>query len=372
MAKDYYQILGVSKNATADEIKRAFRKKAHEHHPDKTHGNEERFKEVNEAYQVLSNPEKRSQYDQFGTTFDQARRQGGEPGGGFGGFGDFSQGGFQQGNVDFGDLGDIFGDIFGFGSSGRQRKRRARSGQDIQVDLPLTFREAVFGAEKSFELFKNSVCENCGGSGADPGSKMQTCSTCKGQGQVQRVVNSFFGQIAQTTVCPACEGQGQIPTAKCRNCRGSGRIKKTSVIKVSVPAGIDDGETLRLAGQGEASEKGGTPGDLYLRARVQPDPRFVRKGADIFSEVNIGFPAAALGTRIEVETLDGPVVMKIPAGTQSGKVFRLSDKGVPHLRKRGRGDHLVTVNVLTPTRLHGRQKKLLEELADLQGHGVDE
>ncbi|PIS40877.1 MAG: molecular chaperone DnaJ [Candidatus Kerfeldbacteria bacterium CG08_land_8_20_14_0_20_43_14] len=372
MAKDYYDILGVSRSASEDEIKRAFRKKAHELHPDKAHGDEAKFKEANEAYQVLSNKEKKGQYDQFGQTFDQARRQGGAGPGGFGGFGDFSQGGgFQQGNVDFGDLGDIFGDIFGFGS-GRSKRSRAKSGRDIQADLNLSFREAVFGIEKEINLYKQAVCEHCYGLGNEPGAKNETCPTCKGKGQVRQVVNSFFGQIAQTTVCPTCEGQGTISAQKCRVCSGTGRTRKDQTIKVSVPAGIDDGETLRLSGQGEAGEKSGHAGDLYLRIRVQSDSRFVRKGADIFSEVNISFPAAALGTKVEIETLDGSVSMKIQAGTQSGKIFRLNDKGVPFLRKRGRGDHLITVNVITPTRIHGKKKKLLEELAELDGENIEE
>ncbi|MFA6587907.1 MAG: molecular chaperone DnaJ [Patescibacteria group bacterium] len=368
MAKDYYDILGVSKSASEDEIKKAFRKKAHELHPDKAHGDEAKFKEANEAYQVLSNKEKRNQYDQYGQTFDQASRQGGAPAGGFGGF---DPSGFQQGNVDFGDLGDIFGDIFGFGG-GRSKRSRAKGGRDIQADLNLSFREAVFGAEKSFEMYKSVICGHCSGTGAEPGSKMHTCQTCKGQGQVQRIVNSFFGQIAQNSICPTCEGAGQIPSQKCRQCNGNGRIKKNQVIKVSVPAGIDDGETLRLSNQGEAGEKGGSAGDLYLRIRVQPDSRFVRKNADILSQVDINFPAAALGTKLEIETIDGAISMKIPAGTQSGKVFRLKDKGIPYLRKRGRGDHLITVNVVTPTRLHGKKKKLLEELAEMEGDEISE
>jgi len=370
MAKDYYDILGVSRSATDDELKKAFRKKAHEFHPDKAHGNETKFKEVNEAYQVLSNKDKRSQYDQYGQTFEDARRQGGGPGAGagFGGFG--QQGGFQ-GNVDFGDLGDIFGDMFGFGG-GRARRTRKQSGADIQADLRLTFREAVFGVEKHFDLYKESVCDHCDGVGAEPGAKMTICSTCKGSGQVQRVVNSIFGQVAQATVCTTCDGQGSVPSQKCKVCGGDGRVKREQRIKVNIPSGIDDGETLRLQGQGEAGERGAAAGDLYLKIHVTPDPRYQREGADIRSEVHLGVASAALGTKVEVETLDGPVVMKIPAGTQSGKVFRLNDKGVPHLRKRGRGDHLVTVVVDTPRKLSGERKKLLKKLAELEGETVED
>ncbi|MEK7569933.1 MAG: molecular chaperone DnaJ [Patescibacteria group bacterium] len=369
MAKDYYDLLGVSRSATEDEIKKAFRKKAHEFHPDKTHGDETKFKEVNEAYQVLSNKEKRGQYDQYGQTFDDARRQGGGPGAGagFGGFG--QQGGFQ-GNVDMGDLGDIFGDMFGFGG-GRSRRTRKQSGADIQADLRLTFREAVFGVTKEFSLYKEAVCNVCDGSGAEPGTKVTTCSTCKGSGQVQRVVNSIFGQMAQAVVCSTCDGQGSIPSQKCKTCGGDGKRKQDVLIKVNVPAGIDDGETLRLSGQGEAGERGAGAGDLFLRIQVQTDPRYKRTGADIISDAHLGLASAALGTKVEVETLDGPVSMKIPAGTQSGKVFRLADKGVPHLRKRGRGDHLVTIIVDTPRKISGERKKLLKKLAELEGEEVD-
>lgn len=370
MAKDYYNILGVSRTASGDELKKAFRKKAHELHPDKAGGDEAKFKELNEAYQVLSNQEKRGQYDQFGQTFDDARRQGGgsSTSSGFGGFG--QQGGFQ-GNVDMGDLGDIFGDMFGFGG-GRSRSRRRQGGSDIQADLQLTFREAVFGVTKEFSLFKAAVCETCDGNGAEPGSKITTCATCKGSGQVQRVVNSVFGQMAQAVVCTTCDGQGSVPSKKCKTCGGDGKLKRDTIIKVNVPAGIDDGETLRLQNQGEAGERGAGAGDLYLRIRVTPDVRYTRKAADILSEVHLGIASAALGTKVEIETLDGPVAMKIPAGTQSGKVFRLGDKGVPHLRKRGRGDHLVTVTVDTPRKLSGERKKLLKRLAELEGETVED
>jgi len=369
MAKDYYDILGVSRSASDDEIKKAFRKKAHELHPDKSGGDEAKFKEANAAYQVLSNKEKRGQYDQFGQTFDDARRQGGGPStsSGFGGFG---QGGFQ-GNVDMGDLGDIFGDMFGFGG-GRSRRVQRHIGSDIQADLRLTFREAVFGVTKELSLYKEAVCEVCKGNGAEPGSKISSCSTCKGSGQVQRVVNSIFGQMAQASVCPTCDGQGSVASQKCRACGGDGKVKRDTVIKVNVPAGIDDGETLRLQGQGEAGERGAGAGDLYLRIQVTPDTRYTRKKADILSEVHLGIASAALGTKVDVETLDGPVVMKIPSGTQSGKVFRFGGKGIPHLRKRGRGDHLVTVIVDTPRKLSGERKKLLKRLAELEGEEVEE
>ncbi len=373
MAKDYYNILGVSKDASPEDIKKAYRKMAHQYHPDKAGGDEAKFKEINEAYQVLGNEEKRQQYDRYGQTFEQASRQGGF-GGGTGGFSweDISRGtsggpfggGFGRQNVefDFGDLGDIFGDFFGFGrSSGSRRSRRARRGTDIQTEMEIDFREAVFGAEKIVELYKNIVCASCSGNGAEPGTKIETCKTCGGSGQVARVQQTILGTFQSVGVCPDCQGEGKKASKKCKACGGQGRFKATEKIKVKIPAGINEGETIRLAGKGEAGQRGAAAGDLYITMRVKPDEEFKREGDDILTEVNISFPQAALGDKIFVKTLDGEVILKIPAGTQSGKVFKLSGKGVPHLRSRGRGDHLVTVNVVTPTNLSRRQKELLEE-----------
>lgn len=371
MAKDYYDILGVSKNASQDEVKRAFRKMAHQYHPDKAGGNEAKFKEINEAYQVLSNQQKRQQYDQYGQTFEQAQRQGG-----FGGFSweDFARqaggpfgSGYRTENVefDFGDLGDIFGDLFGFG--GRTRARRAqerRRGQDIEVSMEIEFREAVFGTEKIIDLFKNMTCPHCSGSGAEPGSKIITCATCGGSGQVEQVQHTILGQFRTVGVCPECRGEGKKASERCSQCRGQGRVRDTEKIKVKIPAGIDNGETIRLVAEGEAGQKGGAAGDLFITLRVKPDLEFKRDGYDIRTEAEISFSQAALGTKIEVNTIDGFVKLKIPSGTQSGKVFILKGKGVSRLRGSGRGDQYVTVNVSTPTRLSRRQKQLFEELAE--------
>lgn len=378
MAKDYYDILGVSKGASQDEIKRAFRKMAHQYHPDKAGGNEAKFKEINEAYQVLSNSEKRSQYDQYGQTFEQAQRQGG-----FGGYSwqDFARqgggpfsGGFRTENVefDFGDIGDIFGDLFGFGGRTRTRRtRERRKGQDIEISMEIDFREAVFGTEKIIELNKNIICPHCSGNGTEPGTKIITCPTCDGSGRVTQAQRTILGTFQTIGVCPECHGEGKIASQKCKKCRGEGRIKDIERIKVKIPAGIDNGETIRLTGKGEAGQKGGVAGDLFITLRVKPDPEFKRDGYDIRSETEISFSQAALGTKIEVNTLDGLVRLKIPSATQSGKVFILKGKGVPRLRGSGRGDQYVTVNVFTPTKLSRREKELLEELADLNNESID-
>jgi molecular chaperone DnaJ len=360
MAKDYYKILGVDKNASQDDIKKAFRKLAHEHHPDKQHGNEEKFKEINEAYQVLGDPNKRAKYDQFGSAFEHGQAGGGYQG--FEGFRDFNN--FTEGfNINMEDLGDMFGgigDIFGF--AGGQRKARAHRGHDIEVGVTIDFSESVFGTEKEIKIQKNAQCSHCHGNGIEPGAKVETCKTCGGKGQVTRVQRTIFGQMQVQTTCPDCGGEGKTYSQKCSKCHGSGVMKEAVDIKVKIPAGIDDGQSIRLAGQGEAGQKGGEYGDLYLRIRVVEDKRFERDGFDILSKAEIGFSLAALGGKIEVETVDGPVTMKIPEGTQSGTVFKLKGRGVTRLHGSGRGDHLVTVIVKTPTRLSRKQRDLLKEL----------
>ncbi len=362
MGKDYYKILGVEKNASQDEIKKAFRQKAHQHHPDKAGGDEEKFKEANEAYQVLGDAKRRAQYDQFGSAFEQARGQGGFSG--FEGFRDFS--GFTNGfNVNMDDIGDIFGgigDIFGFSSrGGRSRTSRARRGRDMQMLVDVSFDEAVFGAEKEIKFAKNVKCGHCRGNGAEPGSKIETCSACGGSGRVTRVQRTILGSMQVQMTCEACDGEGKTYAQKCSKCGGSGVARENATIKVRIPSGIDDGETIRLAAQGEAGEKGASAGDLYLKIRVKPDKRFERDNYDIKSRAFIGFKQAALGDRIEVETVDGTVNLKIPAGTQSGTVLKLRGKGVTRLRGSGRGDHFVEVVVRTPTGLSRKQKDLLEE-----------
>jgi len=361
MGKDYYKILGVEKNATKDEIKKAFREKAHLYHPDKKDGDETKFKEVNEAYQVLNNDQKRQQYDQFGSTFDQQ--------GGFGGgmnWEDFMSqarsGGFSS-TADMGDLGDILGDLFGGGFGGGRSRARARTrGRDIEIDLQLDFQEAVFGADKKIELNILDTCDHCNGNSAEPGSKITECKTCKGKGQVQQVQRTILGQIQTVTVCPDCQGDGKSYEKPCSKCSGQGRIKKNKQIPIKIPAGIDNNMTLKMAGEGEAGLKGNQAGDLYIHVHIQPDPDFNRQSDNILSKAEINFSQAALGDKIPVKTIDGSVDLKIPAGTQSGKVLSLKGKGVPRFQRHGRGDHLVEVIVKTPEKLSKEQKKVFEEL----------
>lgn len=348
MAKDYYKVLGVERSATDQEIKRAFRKLAHEHHPDKTNGNEAKFKEINEAYQTLSNEEKRKQYDQFGTTFDGA--------GGFGGGNPFGQGFGGAQNIDF-DLGDIFGSFFG-GGGGPFRGSRTKKGQDIQVDLEITLKEAVFGSSQTISLRKQVNCEACNGTGARDGTSYTTCQTCAGTGRINTTV---FGAFQTQTVCPECKGQGKIVKDKCGNCN-QGINTETVDIKVEIPAGIDEGQSIRLAGQGNSGKNGAAAGDLYAQIHIKPEPGFKREDFNLITEYDVPFTLATLGGDIKVKTIDGKVKLKIPAGTPSGKKFILKGKGVTHLRSRGRGDQIVVVNVDVPTKLTKKQKKLLEEL----------
>lgn len=348
MSKDYYNILGVEKSASKDEVKRAFRKKAHEYHPDKG-GDEQKFKEVNEAYQVLGDETKRQQYDQFGTTFDQA----GGGAGGFSGFG--SQSGFH--NVNFEDLGDLFGDMFGGFTGGGGR--RARRGDDILVDVDLTFKESVFGAEKEISVTKSNACDRCGGVGAEPGTNLKTCNDCSGQGFTTQVQRTMLGAVQTRVACRTCSGQGEIPETKCSTCGGDGIVHGERTLRVDIPAGVDDGMRIRVRGEGEAIG-GGENGDLYIRLHVAEDPRFERRGKDIFSVEEIGFTQAALGAEIETDTVDGKVKLKIPAGIQSDERLRLKGRGVPH--GNWKGDQYVVIKVKTPKKLSREQKKLLEEL----------
>lgn len=366
MGKDYYDILGVNKNSSPDEIKKAYYKLAHKYHPHKggTESNEAKMKEVNEAYSVLGNAQKKEQYDKYGQTFDQAQSQGGFSG--FGGFRDFSdfteafnqqQSGSQGFSFDFGNMGDIFGDMFGGRSSQRTASRYA--GNDIQTELTLNFREAVFGVEKKISLRKDVTCEHCKGEGAEPGSKVSACQTCGGTGQVVR--NIGFG-IGFPSTCQTCQGSGKKIEKECKVCRGKGVTKEAEEINVSIPAGIDNDQTIRLSGKGEAGQKGAAAGDLYLKIHVLPEIGLQRDGFDIRTAREISFSQAALGAKVDIETLDGIVTLKIPDGTQSGKIFQIKGKGVPHLQGKGRGDHLVKVIVKTPTKLNRRQRELLEEL----------
>lgn len=362
MAEDYYQLLGVSRSASAEEIKKAFRMKAHQFHPDKSTGDAEKFKQINEAYQVLSDTSKRQQYDQYGQTFDQARRQGGGPAGGAGNpYGGFGASGFN-GQVDMGDLGDMFGDLFGFGG-GRSRQRAAR-GADIRAALKIPFRLAAFGGEEEIQIRHHITCPECTGHGTKTGSAPKQCATCGGRGQVQRVQQTFLGAVQTVGTCPTCDGEGTVISDPCSRCHGQGRVEKTEKITVKIPAGIDDGQRIKLAGKGEAGRRGQSSGDLYLEIRVASDSNLSRDGDVVYSEATIPMSTAAIGGTVKVETLDGLVTLKIPPGTPSGKVFQIKGKGIPQLRGRGRGDHRVKVSVDIPKHLSSKAKKLLKELQD--------
>ncbi len=360
MSKDYYKTLGVEKNASQDEIKKAFRKQAHKYHPDKSSGNEDKFKEANEAYQVLGDEQKRGQYDQFGSSFNGAAGQGGQGGQEFGGF---SSQGF---NVNMNDLGDMFsgfGDIFG--GFNNQKSHQPQQGADIQLIVQINFKDAVFGTEKEIKFEKAVKCDKCDGNGAEPGSKINKCTTCGGSGRVTRVQRSILGNIQVQAVCEDCHGEGETFTKKCTKCHGNGAVREIVKLKTKIPAGINDDEVIRLTGQGEAGIKGASAGDLYIRVKITPSVKFNRQGYDIHSTREISFSQAALGDKINIETVEGEVKLKIPAGTQSSTVFKLKSKGVVRLRGRGKGDHLVEVKIKTPDYLSKQQKKIFEELKTL-------
>ncbi len=358
MAKrDYYEVLGVSRDATQEEIKKAYRKLARQYHPDANPNDkdaEAKFKEITEAYEVLSDPEKRAQYDRFGHAATGAQGFGGFEGfGGFGGFG-----------TDFGGLGDIF-DMF-FGGTSRHR-RGPEKGEDIRVDLELSFKEAAFGLEKDIRVPRMEPCSTCNGTGAAPGTRPVTCPVCGGSGQIQFAQSTPFGRMFQTRTCDRCRGAGRIIEKPCANCHGSGQVRRTRTIHIKIPAGVDDGTRLRVAGEGEAGLRGGPPGDLYVYIHVRPHKIFKREGNDVIMELPISFAQAALGDEVEVPTLEGKATIRIPEGTQHGTIFRLRGKGIPDLRGYGRGDQLVQVKVVTPTRLTEEQKKLLRQFARLSG-----
>ncbi|HOJ60101.1 MAG TPA: molecular chaperone DnaJ [bacterium] len=350
--RDYYEVLGVSRNATQEEIKKAYRKLAMKYHPDRNSGDknaEEKFKEATEAYEVLSNPEKRNRYDQFGHA-------------GVGG-GHFGEAAFHDFQDLFGGFGDIFEEIFGGGRSRRRSATRARRGNDLRYDLEITLEEAYRGVEKQIQVPKLVHCDACNGSGCVPGYHPESCPQCNGSGQV-RIAQGFFS-ISRT--CNHCGGTGQVIKNPCVKCHGSGRAKSSSRVTIRIPPGAMTGLKLKVAGEGESGYHGGPPGDLYIVLSVQEHPVFQRDGDDVICEVPISFPQAALGAEIKVPTLSGTVNMKLPAGTQTGKLFRLSGKGMPSLRGYGYGDQLVRVVVETPTRLTPRQRELLEEFAAISG-----
>ena len=352
--RDYYEVLGVSRNASEDELKKAYRKVAKKYHPDLNPGNkeaEEKFKEVNEAYGVLSDPEKRSKYDQFG-------HAGVDPNFGAGG------GGFNGAGFDFGDIfSDIFGGGFG-GFGGGSRRNGPRRGADVRQAVDISFEEAAFGCKKKINITKQEKCDTCGGSGAAPGTSAETCRRCNGTGQIQTQQRTMLGYMTNVSTCPECHGSGKIIKTPCRDCRGTGKVRKSKTIEIDIPAGIDDGQTMQLSGQGEAGERGGPNGDLLVTIRVRRHPLFRRQDNDVYITMPITIVQAALGATVKVPTLDGTVEYDIPEGTQPGTRFRLRGKGIPFLRGRGRGDQYVTVDVEIPKNLSMKQKELLREFDD--------
>lgn len=366
MAKDLYETLGLNRNASDEEIKKAYRKLAHKYHPDKKDGDEAKFKEVNSAYQVLSDKTKKQQYDQFGQTFDGA---GGSGASGFqgnpfsGGFSGFSgaNGGMHFEGVDI-DLGDIFGNMFNGGGS--RKGARSKKGSDIAVDVEISFEEMVSGIKKEIRLYKNVQCDKCDGTGAEPGAKIKKCSDCGGTGRKQTTRRTFFGSFAQVVVCPTCEGAGEMPDKKCSKCKGAGHVKEYENIAIDIPPGVESEETLVVRGKGETNGKNSVPGDLYIRLRVKPHPDFKREGSNIFYKLPISFSAAALGYKAEVPTVDGKVEVKIAPGIQSGTILRLQGKGLPQHYSGRRGDQFVEIQVVTPKKLSRKGKRLLEELEE--------
>lgn len=357
MARDYYEILGVSRDADKEEIKRAYRRLARKYHPDvnKEDGAEERFKEINRAYEVLSEPETRSRYDRFGEA----------------GVGSAAGAGFQ----DMGDMGgfaDIFESFFsgfsgGMGSTGRRRGGPAR-GDDLRLDLKLDFRDAVFGGEKEIRISHLETCATCSGSGAKPGTRPRTCSTCTGSGQVRRATRTPFGSFTQVSICPTCNGSGQVIEDKCEVCSGNGQKQETKKLKITIPAGVDNGTRLRVSSEGDAGQRGGPPGDLYVYLFINEDPEFQRDGINVLSEIKISYLQAILGCRLEVNTVDGPAELLIPPGTQPSTVLTLENRGVPRLGNPvSRGDHLITVLIDIPNRITAEERELLEKLAKIKG-----
>ena len=351
--RDYYEILGVQRGASADDLKRAYRQLALQHHPDRNPDNPDaadRFKELSEAYSVLSDPEKRRSYDMFG-------HAGVGAGAGAEGF-------------DLGDLGgfsDIFEAFFGGGATGTRSRQRTTRGHDLRYDLTISFEEAYTGVEQEIEVPRLASCARCSGSGAEPGSQVETCAQCGGRGEVRRVAQSLFGQVVNVSACPACRGEGKTIKTPCTECRGHGRVEQRRRLSVKIPPGVDTGSQIRLLGEGEAGVRGGTPGDLYVVVRVKPHPYLQRRDEDVFYELRVNFVQAALGDAIEVPTLDGPVEVKVPAGTQYGQTFRLSGRGMPALRGGRRGDQFVVVQVVVPKDLTPEQKSLLRKMGGLTG-----
>lgn len=364
MAADYYQLLGVSRNASKEDIKRAYRRLARQYHPDvnKEEGAEERFKEINRAYEILSEPETRARYDRFGEAGVSSSAAGGAS--------------YQDFATDMGGFTDLFETIFsGFGGATTGGTTRRRTGplrgDDLRLDLTIKFREAVFGGEKEIRIPHLETCQTCQGTGAKPGSGASVCSTCSGSGQVRRATRTPFGSFAQVSVCPTCNGEGRVIEEKCETCGGAGRKRETKKLKITIPPGVDNGTRLRVSGEGDAGLRGGSSGDLYVYLGVESDPEFNREGLNLYSEITISYLQAILGCRVKVNTIDGEDELNIPKGTQPDTVLTLESKGVPKLGNPvSRGDHLITVHVEIPTRLSPKEQELLEELAKIKGEST--
>ncbi|RQD77567.1 MAG: molecular chaperone DnaJ [Halanaerobium sp. MSAO_Bac5] len=355
--KDYYEMLGVSRDADQSEIKKAYRKLAKKYHPDMNQDGEDtsdKFKEISEAYEILSDPDKRARYDQYGHSGINDNDFN---------FDDFARGGF-------GGLDDLF-NMFGFGGGGSRRQNGPKRGADLQYRMEISFEEAAFGGKKEIRLPREEECDRCDGSGAEPGSDVKTCPDCHGQGQVRTSKQTPFGQFTQSRVCPTCRGEGKIISEPCTKCNGSGKVRKKRKLTVNIPEGVDTGTRLRMAGEGQAGEKGGPAGDLYIIIDVQDHEIFDRKGDDLYCEVPISFVQAALGDKIKVPTLEGKVQFDIPEGTQPGTSFRLKNKGISHLNGYGRGDQYIKVKVIIPKNLDNEQKELLAKFAEISGEEIN-
>jgi molecular chaperone DnaJ len=350
--RDYYEVLGVSRTADAEELKRAYRQLARQYHPDvnKEPEAENRFKEANEAYEVLSDTEKRRAYDRFGHAGVDGNT----------GYGDFG----------FGGISDIFEEFFGFGTGTRSRRRGPRRGNDLQYELEISLEDAVFGCEKEFDVHRMDACPICRGSRAEPGTTPVRCSQCNGTGEVRRVQQSILGSFVNVATCPTCQGSGETISTPCQHCRGSGQVRTAKSINVKIPAGVDDGTRIRLAGEGEPGQQGGPAGNLYVLLNVQRHPIFRRNGDDIVLELNINIAQAALGDKVTIPTLDGDESIQVPPGTQTGRVFRLRGRGVTRLRRTGRGDLLIVTQVVVPTKLDEQQRELFQELGKTLGKEV--
>lgn len=361
--RDYYEVLGVAKNASDEDIKKAFRKLARQYHPDVNKENpkeaEAKFKEVNEAYSVLSDSQKRAAYDQYGHAANDPNF-GGMGGGGFGDFG-------------FEGFGDIFDMFFGGNRSG-QRKNGPQRGNDLRYDMEISFEEAAFGKDTTVEIPRTEICPNCKGNRAKPGTPIKSCSACNGTGQVQVTQNTAFGRFVNVRTCERCHGEGKTIETPCPECSGNGRVRKNRTIEIKIPAGVENGSRLRVSGEGEAGLRGGSPGDLYIYVYVKAHSQFERQGNDVHSEVKISITQAILGATITVDTLDGKAELRIPEGTQTGTVFKMKARGIPYLKGHGRGDHLVRIKVSIPTKLTGEQREILRKLAVSFGEnlGADE